>query len=268
MLVSTTCLVFIVIGLTAMFVQVQRAFKAGVKQSTMTDAGHTILDLVAASLAQASDAQNPAIVNLYWGWAAMNTSSNYEDIPANVYRTNQLQEIYVLVHTNTQWLATGYAISNFAGTGAGTLYQYLASTNDPLPGNNLLFSNFFNGVINQSFSPAYFHRVADGVVHLKIRAFDQYGNENGQEQGMDFAPGNPNFSYPVLVAYTNLLGLVVPPAGLPAAIQLEVGVLEPDAFEQLRALPPNSTAQRTFLGAAGGKIQIYRQNIPVAGAIR
>jgi hypothetical protein len=267
MLVSTACLVFIVVGLTAMFVQVQRAFKAGVKQSTMTDAGHTIIDLVAADLAQASDAQNTNIVNLYWGWAAMNTSSNYQDIPADVYRTNQLQEIYVLVHTNTQWLGTGYAISNFAGTGAGTLYQYLASTNDPLQPNNFLFSNFFNGVINQSFNPGYFHRVADGVVHLKIRVFDQYGNENGQEQGMDFFPGNTNFSYPA-PAYTNMLGVLVPPAGLPATIQLEVGILEPDAFEQLRALPPNSQAQRTFLATAGGKIQIYRQNIPVAGAIR
>jgi hypothetical protein len=58
------------------------------------------------------------------------------------------------------------------------------------------------------------------------------------------------------------------PAGLPAAIHLEVGILEPEAYEQLRALPPNSAAQRNFLGAAGGKIQIYRQNIPIAGAIR
>ena len=267
MLVSTTCLVLIVIGLTAMFVEVQRAFKAGVKQSTMTDAGHTIIDLVAADLAQASDAQDRKTVNLYWGWAGVNTSSNYQDIPANVYRTNQLQEIYVLVHTNTLWLGTGYAISNFAGTGAGTLYQYLASTNDPLETNNVLFNNFFNGVINQSFNPGYFHRVADGVVHLKIRAFDQFGNENGKEQGMDFFPGNTNFSYPT-PAYTNLLGLLLPPADLPATIQLEVAILEPEAYEQLRALPTNSQAQRTFLGNAGGKIQIYRQNIPIAAAIR
>lgn len=45
MLVSIACLLFIVIGLTAMFVEVQRAFKAGVRQSTMTDAGHTVIDL-------------------------------------------------------------------------------------------------------------------------------------------------------------------------------------------------------------------------------
>lgn len=226
---------------------------------------------MAADLAQASDARGGTnTVNLYWGWAATNTSFNYQDFPTNIYRTNQLQEIFVLVHTNSQWLGTGYAVSNFAGTGAGTLYRYLAATNDPLETNNVLFANFFNSVVtlNQTFSPAYFHRVADGVVHFKIRAFDQFGNENALAQGQDFAPGNQNFSYPLLLAYTNRLGVLVPPADLPATIQLEVGILEPEAYEQLRSLPSNSVAQRTFLGNAGGKIQIYRQNIPIAGAIR
>jgi hypothetical protein len=266
MLVSTTCLVFIVLGLTAMFVETQRAFKAGVKQNTMADAGQTIIDMVSADLAQASDAQNPFITNLYWGWVSANTSSNYQDYPANIYRTNQLQEIFVLVHTNTQWLGVGYAVSNYAGTGVGTLYSYLAVTNDPIQ-NNLLFSNFLADVFNQTFPTNYFHRVADGVVHLKLRAFDQAGNESKQEQGMDFATNNTSFTYPS-PAYLNPLGFLVEPAGLPGVVQLEVGVLEPEAYEQLRALPVNSAAQRNFLGAAGGKIQIYRQNIPIAGAIR
>ena len=60
----------------------------------------------------------------------------------------------------------------------------------------------------------------------------------------------------------------MPQAGLPSSIQLEVGVLEPEAFEQLRALPTNSPAYQAFLGNAGGKIQIFRQNIPIAGATR
>jgi len=266
MLVSTTCLVFIVIGLTAMFVETQRAFKAGVKQNSMSDAGQTIIDMMASELAQASDAQSPFLTNLYWGWATVNTSYNYQDSPANIYRTNQLQEVFVLVHTNTQWVGVGYAVSNNGGSGAGTLYNYLALTNDPLT-NNVLCSNFIYCVYNQTFPASYFHRVADGVVHVKLRAYDQYGNESLQELGRDFASINTSFSYPS-PGYLNPLGVVVPPAGLPASIQLEVGILEPEAYEQLRALPTNSAAQRNFLGAAGGKIQIYRQNIPVAGAIR
>jgi len=270
MLVSVTLLVFIVVGLTAMFVQTQRAFKAGVKQSTMTDAGHAVMDLVAADLSQISDAQNNSIFNLYWGWVATNTSVQYQDSPANVYRTNQLQFIFALVHTNTQWMGVGYAVSNYAA-GAGTLYRYLAVTNDPLTINAYfyLFTNFLAGI--STFNPNYFHRVADGVVHLKIRAFDQFGNESPFEQGLDYARVGTEFFYPV-PAYTNNLPnnlvLVAPRAGVPASIQLEVGILEPEAFDQLRALPPNSPAQVRMLGNDGGKIQIYRQNIPIAGATR
>ena len=266
MLVSTTCLIFIVLGLTAMFVEVQRAFKAGVKQSAMTDAGHTIIDLVASDLAQASDAQTPGITNLFWSWFTNNCTFQYQDSPLNVYRTNQLQEIFVLVQTNARWLGVGYAVSNSA-PGVGTLYRFCISTNAPLT-TNWLFDRFNFAVGTQTFG-SNFDRVADGVVHLKIRAFDQFGNENGQEQGLDYAMSRPfyEFGYPA-PGYSNLLGFLVPPADLPATIQLEVGVLEPEAFEQLRALPLNSAAQKNFLGNAVGKVQIYRQNIPIAGATR
>jgi hypothetical protein len=131
----------------------------------------------------------------------------------------------------------------------------------------LLCSNFLADVFNQTFPTNYFHRVADGVVHLKLRAFDQAGNESAQELGLDFATNNTSFSYPS-PAYFNSLGFLMQPAGLPGVVQLEVGILEPEAYEQLRGLPTNSPAQRNFLGAAGGKIQIYRQNIPITGAIR
>jgi hypothetical protein len=253
-----------------MFVETQRAFKAGVKQSTMTDAGRTIIDMVAADLSQVSDAQTPGITNLFWSWLTANQTYQYQDSPANVYRTNQIQEIFALVRTNAQWLGVGYAVSNSA-PGVGTLYRYVVLTNAPLLANTL-FSNFYYAVGTQTFG-VNFDRVADGVIHLKIRAFDQFGNENGYEQGLDYATNKPlyEFTYPAPAYTVNLptnQPLVVPPAGLPAAIQLEVGVLEPEAYEQLRALPANSAAQKTFLGNAGGKIQIYRQNIPIAGASR
>jgi len=267
MLVSTTLLVFIVIGLTAMFVETQRAFKTGLRQSTMADAGRTIVDMMSADLSQASDAQDPAITNLFCHWWTTNFTYQYEDASTIAYRTNQLQDIFVLVHTNTQWLGIGYAVSNW-GPGVGTLYRYLLSTNAPLLDNSL-FEGFFNG-----FTPAFglhFDRVADGVIHLKIRAFDPFGNE--YPQGLDYARAEPfyDFGYPA-PAHTNTLpnslANEVPEAGLPNSIQLEVGVLEPEVFEQLRSLPANSAAQTNFLGKAGGHIQVFRQNIPIAAATR
>jgi hypothetical protein len=107
--------------------------------------------------------------------------------------------------------------------------------------------------------------VADGVVDLKIRAFDRFGNESLSELGRDFAAVNTSFTYPA-PGYTNAFGSNAP-AGLPNSLQLEVAVLEPEALEQLRALP-GTLAQSKFLGNAAGKIQIYRQNMPVPAATR
>jgi hypothetical protein len=265
MLVSTTLLTFIVIGLTAMFVETQRAFKAGIKVSTTSDAGHTVIDMVANDLAQLSDAQSPYITNLFCHWWTTNFTYQYQDNSPIAYRTNQLQEIYFLVHTNTQWLGIGYAVSNWC-PGVGTLYRYCVSTNAPLLDNSL-FS--MNGAGFTPFFGPHFDRVADGVIHLKIRAFDQFGNE--YPQGLDYAAAEPGymFGYPA-PAHTNTLpnniANFVPAASLPASIQLEVGVLEPEVFEQLRALP--ASAQPAFLKRLGGNIQVFRQNIPIPTATR
>jgi Tfp pilus assembly protein PilV len=269
MLVSTTLLVFIVLGLTAMFVQTQRAFKTGLRQSSMSDAGRTVIEMVTRDLSQVSDAQTPGITNLFWSGFTNEDTFQYQDSPANRYRTNQLQQIFMLVHTNTQWMGIGYAVSNWA-PGVGTLYRYSVSTNAPLLDNWLLIP-FTNAVTLTTKFGAHFDRVADGVIHLKIHAFDQFGNEYWQGLENAAATGFYQFGYPA-AAHTNTLPnngtYVVPQAGLPNSIQLEVGVLAPDTFEQLRSMPSNSPAQQLFLGRAGGNIQIFRQNIPIAGASR
>ena len=91
---------FIVIGLTAVFVQTQRAFKTGIKATTITDAGRTIMDMVAADMRQMSDANNTNVMNLYWTWTE-NSTQYQNGLP---FRTNQIDEIYVLEHTNTTWM--------------------------------------------------------------------------------------------------------------------------------------------------------------------
>ncbi len=63
MLVSTAMLAFIVLGLTAMFVQTQKVFKTGIKQTTVTDAGRAIIDMIASDLSQMSD---PHFTNVYY----------------------------------------------------------------------------------------------------------------------------------------------------------------------------------------------------------
>lgn len=270
MLVSTTLLAMIIIGLTAMFVQTQRAFKLGIRQSSTADAGRTVIDLVGTDLSQASDAGMPGVItNLFWSWDTNENTFQYQDALQTPFRTNELQQVFVLVHTNSQWVGIGYAVSNWA-PGVGTLYRYAVSTNAPLLDNSLFMPFWTNAVLYTNFGDN-FSRVADGVIHFKISAFDQYGNEMAYyEPEMYSSNSFFKFGYPV-AAYTNYLNVnsnFVPAAALPSSIQLEVGVLEPETFDQLRALPARSTAQTNFLRRAGGHIHIFRQNIPVAAAAR
>lgn len=180
----------------------------------------------------------------------------------------QDQTIFFLVRTNGEWEGIGYAVSNnsMGCAGAGTLYRYEVTTNAPLEDNSLYGGFVTNlGRLNNVLPgvPLNFHRVADGVIHLKLYAFDQAGNENSEElfYGDDYQSG---FAYPlpstnVALADTN---------DLPASLMLEVGVLEPDTYDQARAMSANATVESNFLRNAAANVHLFRTMVPVAGAVR
>jgi hypothetical protein len=265
MLVATSLLSLIVLGLTAMFIQTQKAFKLGIKQSDVTDAGRTITEMIAHDLSQLADAQNPGITNLFWSWFPNNSLiQKVQTGFTTTYLTNQLEEIYFLVHTNTTWMGIGYVVVDQA-PGVGSLYRYAAATN-ALPSifTNNLFWPFFNAVASQSYTNnTNFSLIADGVVHLKIRTYDQNGNEPWVETVAD------NGGIPSLVTYplasTNYLSVS---NTLPNFIELEVGVLEPETYQRAKSMSGNPTVQSNFMVEAAGQTHIFRQQILVPGVVR
>lgn len=266
MLVSTAMLSLIILGLTAVFIQTQKAFLNGIKQATITDAGRTIADMIAADLRQMSDGQSPTITNLYWDWSNSTQIAQTEFLGGPVIRTNQFDEIYILVHTNNVWTGVGYAISNIA-PGVGTLYRYSTNFNGPsLNTNNSFFLPFYNSITFQNFGTNW-HRVADGVVQLKLRAYDQFGDETPNELSWgDYPPSSaavPSFSYPYYAP--PLIGPIVT-TNLPASVELELGVLEPQSLGQLRSLP--LPAQQAFIENAVSKEEIFRERISIPSFAR
>jgi hypothetical protein len=267
MVVSVTMLSFIIIGLTAVFVQVQKAFKNGIKQTDVSDAGRTIMDMISSDLRQVSDAKNPGVVNLYWSWAG---SNQLVQETGNVgVRTNQQDEIFILVHTNNLWTGIGYAVSNVAPC-LGTLYRYVATTNTPFLTNNL-FLPFQQSVANQSFGTNW-HAVADGVIHLKLRAYDQNGNPETwiQSETVDYPGPNlsPEFFYPP--SASNILFLspatinTINSNTLPNSVELELAVLEPDAYAQAHSLAFNQTIVSNYLATnAVTKVNVFRQRLVI-----
>jgi hypothetical protein len=285
MLVSTALLSFIVLGLTAMFIQTQKAFKTGIKQTTITDAGRSIVDMIAFDLSQMSDSHftnvyNPYIgnpvspyvypTNLTWQWV-----SSYDLVQSNVnasgvlapFRTNQLEDIFAIAQTNNTWLGIGYCVSNwFTNSGGspypgiGTLYRYVTTTTAPLTNNNILYPNFQFSLANNFVN---FHRIADGVVHLKITAYDANGNEDTDE--LNF-PNGP-LQYPTVVTLATT-PVTYQTNYLPHSIDIELGILEPEAFEHARALFTAGApiAAEQYLASAAGQVEIFRQHIIVTAA--
>jgi hypothetical protein len=258
MLVSTAMLSVIVIGLTATLVQVQKAFKSGIKQNTITDAGRSIVEMISGDLRQMSDAQNTNfynehVFNLWWGSPNVASITNFQDGIA--IRTNTLNDIFILEHVNTTWMGVGYAVSNYPGIGVGALYRYETNWNSLSPVFTAnLWSEFYKGL--GTFPTNYWHRVADGVIDLEIKPFDQYGNTNyynAQDPGVSY--------YPVGYAFWSNT--------LPNSVELEFGILEPEALVQARGLAGNPTALRNFLSTnSAPKMEIFRQRISIAAASR
>jgi hypothetical protein len=261
MLVSTAMLSFIVLGLTAMLIQTQKAFKTGIKQNTITDSGRSIMDMITSDLRQMSDAHNSNEINFFWGTPGIAMITNIEN--GVIIRTNELNDIFMLEHTNTTWLGVGYAVSNYVpGLGIGALYRYEIITNALAPTfTNNLYMPFHTNLISQNppFPNSYWHKVADGVIDLRIRAFDQFGNEN------DYNPSGPSFSYPILAN-----GPFYPATNtLPNSVELEFGILEPDTLVQVRGLSGSATALQNFLSTnAAPKMEVFRQRVTIAAATR
>lgn len=265
MLVSTAMLSFIVLGLTAMFVQTQKAFKTGIKASTITDAGRTITDMIAADMRQMSDGNNPGITNLYWSWTENSMQSN-NNLP---FRTNQVDAIYLLEHTNTMWMGVGYAVQNLvpnSGSTVGTLYRYETNFTAPYLLTNNLFWPFQEAVQTQNFTNAVnWHRVADGVISLKLFAYDQNGNEPGVEAYYGDWEPQGTYSYPLS---SNRLPNTVDWElnTLPTAVDVELAILEPDALTRARAMAanPNLTPFKNFMSTnALTTMEIFRRRISI-----
>lgn len=248
---ATTLLVIIVLGLTAMFLQTQRAFRGGMTQTDVMESGRTVVDMMARDFQQMTDAKDGNVVNFFYGYKY---EWNQNDGNGN-YRTNYLADTFGLEHINSTWFGVGYAVSNVVNGGVnsgtpliGTLYRYVYSTNDVPTENPCRL--FTNGVINGSFAPN-FQRIVDGVIHMRLRAFDANGVEitnNIDPTVLTLPadkPGNP----------------------IPNSVELELGILEPAVLEQVRAFGTNLSAQQLFLTNRMGAVHMFRQQIPVRAAL-
>ncbi len=257
MMVATSLLVVMMLGLTAMFNQTQRAFRSGLKQVDVFEGGRAVADLMARDFESLSDTASRGVFNFYSAdFTPNNPPNDLIQANGNVLRTNHFQFIFGQSQVGSDWVGTGYCFKTNSAEGIVTLYRFTKQTNTP---NNSLYFDYLKAAkdLYRNVSDTNVHRVAEGIIHLKIRAF----NKNG----IEISPGTNFLTFPI----TNFVGLANEPGvyqtnRIPSLLEIELGILEPQTLEQAKSVA-NS---RTFLEKQAGKVHIFRQQIPIRNAPR
>jgi prepilin-type N-terminal cleavage/methylation domain-containing protein len=266
LLVAVSILSLIVVVLYGLFDQVQRALRSNVAQVDVHEGGRAGMQLLLREMEQMQAGNAVTNVNLFTRFTAV--PSRQALLNAGEDRMNTLEEVYFLSLLNKHWIGTGYRVLalnangvpvDFAKTGVGTLCRFSLSNHVA----NFRSPSLYSRVM--SVTPtniANFQRVIDGVVHFRARAYDRDGflitNSfdtnilSGVLVGTNVFNNNVEYAY----AFTN--------KALPASLEIEIGVLDPNILERFRSYPPSATlVSSNYLARQAGAIHLFQQRVPI-----
>lgn len=282
LLVAVSIMSFIVFALYQMFNQTQKALRGNISQVDVLESGRAALDLISRELEQMGASGMAGTTNLYVGSIPAVAPVVQSDLDERLaLRTNVLQEFYFLSRRTNNWVGTGYRIIG-AQNGVGSLYRFSVSTNyrflSPIMMSGAYFladpTNRLTGMLSTNF-----HRVADGIVHFRLQAFDS----DGQRLGYDTTNTYPRYralkessrqplvppSYNVILRedVARQTKLIFLNNALPAYLELEFGVLEPGTLAQYESIrTASASSAQDFLRKRANKVHLFRQRIPVRTA--
>jgi len=256
----------IILGLMAMFNQVQKAFRAGMAQTDQLEGGRMFTDLIVRDLQQITPTFETNGVNFYT--QIPNYPLLLQTLPASSYpRTNILENLFFMSRYNQTWSGIGYFVrtnpSVFGNMNpVGTLYRFETNVSrSQISGDAYLpYLTYLNAT-----NPFNISKILDGVVEFRVRSFDPNGFvlTNGTQSiesnlfvtisnSFNIAPGEVEFS-----AYSNNI--------VPAYVEVQVGVLEPAVLKRYNSIP-DPTVRSNFLAAHAGNVQLFRQRIAIRNA--
>jgi prepilin-type N-terminal cleavage/methylation domain-containing protein len=288
-LVVVALLSVIVLGLMAMFNQTQRAFRLGMSQTDVLQSGRMATELITREIGQTT----PSYVdrtNFFGG--VINQTPNFDSqvmkftlqsLPGSAaFRTNIMDDVFFLVRENQTWTGIGYFVrTNRAddpdlpgGVGpAGSLYRF--ETNDTVAQFHANPGGLFDGfnLARAQDATNGVSKVVDGVVHFRIRPFDNSGwiiprnplYFTNVYNLPAFASSNLfiDFNYQYYPAISGEYGLYsFFSNAVPAAVEMELGVLEQQVYDQYKSIPILS-AQQAFLTNQAPHVHLFRQHIPI-----
>ena len=119
----------------------------------------------------------------------------------------------------------------------------------------------FNAPPQSQIDNTNLHRIVDGVVHFRMKVLDVNGREYGIAGASNTVPS---------ITFNNVYGipeLAFVNDRLPAYVELELGIIEPYVYLQVKPLlAANRSAALNFLNTHANKIHYFRQQIPIRTA--
>jgi len=213
-------------------------------------------------------------------------------------RTNVVEEVFFLTFATNCWAGNAYYVGSYTNStnmlgedGVGTLYR-MTITNlypdrpmspiTPVQIGNML-AQYHGGRSNSS-------PVVDGVVHFKLEAYDRHGvwmdpDLYPNPYRLNYPPPYPGYTIHTVVRGQAMPSTMYPtnvvlqeawlqairlPAtqffflsnALPAYLDIELGVLEPQAWQKVLAIP-NADAKRQYLKTHAGQVHLFRKRIAI-----
>jgi prepilin-type N-terminal cleavage/methylation domain-containing protein len=268
LLVAISILTLIVLVLYGLFDQVQKALRSNIAQVDVHEGGRAGMELMSREMEQIQAGNILTNVNLFTRFFP--AIPNRQALPnPGEERLNALEEVFFLSRWNKHWIGTGYRVlainSNgipvdFARTGVGTLCRYSLSNHVANVRSPSLYSRVMD-VVPSKTNFANFQRVIDGVIDFRVRAYDRNGmlitnNFNTNILSGLFVSTNLFFNNDVEYGYafTN--------KALPASLEIQLAVLEPQVLERYRSYP-NATVASNYLARQAGAIHLFQQRVPI-----
>jgi hypothetical protein len=273
LLIVMTLLSFIVLGLLAVFNQTQRAFKVGMSQVDVLEGGRATMDLLVRDVEEMAalpglGTNNSVNCRVYTPVVHQNVYLQLPGQSGNVDRANIMQNFFFLSRVGQDWVGTGYVVTNGFEL-IGTLCRY--TTNVPAREVSAAYNPYrlFLDALNNNFQD--FSRVVDGVIDFQVNTYRTNGFpvQPYDEFGYPwFHTNDVTGDYVLSGDYAGKIGYSCQFFGgaLPLAVEIQLGLVEPDVAERMRALPAAGTVRGEYLAKEAGKVHLFKQRVPIRRA--
>lgn len=257
MMVAVTLLALIMVGLLAMFNQTQKALHAVNTQTDVFENARGAIQMIARDMTEMALFDNPIAIQDCRANREIPPSCHGKMLPSPIPSGSLprplpppddllpvfFSEAYWLTRRNDDWQGVGYFVTDDpvqrTNYGVGTLYRFSGTTRrDQVP---WLWREYYC-----TMQPTNTHRVSDGIVHFTVSAVSI------ETKG---PPLRTNVVRRTSFDFTN---------SLPAFVDVEIGVLEPDALKQFESLQGlDRTVAQKFLRDHAGQIHFFRERVPI-----